>query len=227
MGQKVNPISLRLGINKTWDSKWFGSGKEYADNLHEDLKMREYILKTLHNADVSKVEIIRYPGKITLNIFTARPGIVIGSKGQKIDELEKNLRKFTEKSVHLNIKEVKTPDLDATLIGKNVARQISTRRSYRRAMKMAIQRAIEAGAKGIKITCSGRLGGAEMSRIETHKEGRIPLHTLRADIDFARIKAPTTFGIIGVKVWLFKGEVFEKSEKTDAGATLLKRSKND
>ncbi len=223
MGQKVNPISLRLGINKTWDSKWFVGGKKYADYLHIDLKMRAYLLKELKNAEVSKVEIVRYPEKITLNIYTARPGIVIGSKGQKIDDLSKNLKKFTDKSIHVNIKEVKYPDLDAMLVAKGVARQLESRRSYRRAMKIAIQKAVDAGIKGIKISVSGRLGGAEMKRRETYKEGRIPLHTLRADIDFAKYTALTTYGIIGIKVWLFKGEIFGQDTKTDAGATLLKK----
>lgn len=225
MGQKVNPVGLRLGINKTWDSKWFSSGNEYAENLHEDIKMRTFIQKELKNAEISRVEIVRYPGKVTINIFTARPGIVIGNKGQKIDELEKKLKGYTDKAIHINIKEVKFPDLDARLIAKNIARQISGRRSYRRAMKLAIQRVMDAGAKGIKITCAGRLGGAEMRRCETYKEGRIPLHTLRADIDFAREIASTTFGVIGVKVWLFKGEIFEKSDKADAGVTLIKRQR--
>ena len=223
MGQKVNPVGLRLGINRSWESKWFGTGKQYADSLHEDLKMRKFILKELSNAEISLVEITRYPGKVTLNIYTSRPGIVIGNKGQKIDALEKQLRKFTDKSVHINIKEIAVPEMNASLIGQNVARQISGRRSYRRAMKMAIQRAMEAGAKGVKITCSGRLGGAEMKRKEMYKEGRIPLHTLRADIDFARIKCQTTYGIIGIKVWVFKGEVFERSITEDAGAPLIKK----
>lgn len=225
MGQKVNPVGLRLGINKTWESKWFGTGKNYANALHEDLKMRIHVLEELKNAEVSQVEITRYPGKVTLNIFTSRPGIVIGNKGQKIDALEKELGKLTDKSVHINIKEVAVPDLNANLIAQNIARQISGRRSYRRAMKMAIQKAMESGAKGVKISCAGRLGGAEMKRREMYKEGRIPLHTLRADIDFARVKCPTTYGIIGVKVWVFKGEVFEKSLNEDAGAPIIKKKR--
>lgn len=226
MGQKVNPTGLRLGINKTWDSKWFGSGKTYADNLHEDLKMKRYLQNELKTAEISHIEIIRYPGKITINIFTARPGLVIGSKGQKIDELERNLRKITDKNIHLNIKEVKVPALDATLIGKSVARQIVGRRSYRRAMKMAMQEALKAGAKGIKIAVSGRLGGAEMRRREMYKEGRIPLHTLRADIDFAREIAKTTYGVIGVKVWLFKGEIIpDRNTAAAENSFLLKKNK--
>lgn len=240
MGQKVNPNGLRLGINKTWDSKWFGTGKEYAENLHEDLAIRSDIMRTLKcaeesnnnrrrnskEADIAKIEVIRYPGKVTINIHTASPGLVIGKKGSTIDKIEKNLKKITDKAIHVNIQEIKVPELDATVIAKNICSQIGRRRPHRRAMKFAIQKAMEAGAKGIKIMCSGRLGGAEMKRREQYKEGRIPLHTLRADIDYAGEEVVTTYGLIGVKVWLFKGEILEKNPIHDAGQTLIKKQNN-
>jgi small subunit ribosomal protein S3 len=242
MGQKVNPVGLRLGINRTWDSKWFGSGPEYVRNLHEDLRIRRYfdgIEKKLvkfekdkgesgrdrkgSNPDISKIEIVRYPGKVLVNIFTARPGVVIGRSGDKIDFIEKELKKLTDKSVHINIREIKNADVDACLVAQSIARQLEIRKPHRKVMKNSMQRSMDAGAKGIKVICAGRLGGAEMKRVESYKEGRVPLHTLRADIDFARIKAKTPFGVIGVKVWVFKGEILGKAERSDAGVPLVKR----
>ena len=223
MGQKVNPIGLRLGINKTWSSKWFGRGKDYIEKLHKDLEVKKYIYKELPNAEISNVEITRYPGKVSVNIFTARPGIVIGAKGRKIDELEKGIKKVVGMNVHINIKEILVPEIDSALVARNIARQLVGRRAHRRAMKMAMQKAMESGAKGIKIICSGRLGGAEMARVESYKEGRVPLHTLRADIDYALEEANTQYGIIGVKVWVFKGEILAKNIEDDAGATLIKK----
>jgi len=228
MGQKVNPIGLRLGVHKTWDSKWFASKKEYADTLHEDIRMRTWLMKVLRakEADVSRIEIIRYPGKALVNIYTARPGAVIGQKGANIEVLENQLKKFTDKTVHLNIKEITNPDTTARVVALSVGRQIVGRRSYKNAMKRAQQRAIENGAKGIKIMCSGRLGGAEMKRTELYKEGRVPLHTLRADIDYAHEDVVTTYGVIGVKVWIYKGDVFERGPVEDAGTLLVKKGRN-
>jgi len=224
MGQKVNPVGLRLGINKTWESRWFAK-KDYAANLHEDIQIRNYILNRLKIGEVSRVEIIRYPDKLNIIIHTARPGIVIGRKGAEVENLNKELSRFTDKSIQIKIKEIKTPELDATLIAQNVARQLEGRVSFRRAMKKAISSAMQAGAQGIKISCSGRLGGAEMARTEHYKEGMIPLHTFRADIDYGFAESKTTFGTIGVKVWVYKGEVFKKDIKQDAGV-LLKRKKS-
>jgi len=223
MGQKVNPVGLRLGINKTWESRWFAK-KDYASNLHEDLKIRNYIINRLKLGEISRVEIIRYPEKLNIIIHTARPGIVIGRKGTEVENLSKELSRFTDKSIQIKIKEIKTPELDATLIAQNVARQLEGRVSFRRAMKKAIAGTMQAGAQGIKISCSGRLGGAEMARTEHYKEGMIPLHTFRADIDYGFTEAKTTFGTIGVKVWVYKGEVFKKDTKQDAGVFLKKKS---
>ena len=226
MGQKVNPIGFRLGVHKSWDSKWFAGKREYAATLHEDLRIRAYVMKLLKEADVSRVEIIRYPGKVLVNIHTARPGVVIGQKGANIEELEKSLKKFTDKAVHLNIKEIGSPDTTARVFAMNIGRQIIGRRSYKNAMKRAMQRAMENGAKGIKIMCSGRLGGAEMKRTELYKEGRVPLHTLRADIDYAHEDVVTTYGVIGVKVWVYKGDIYERGTVQDAGTPLVKKNKN-
>ncbi|GMT49900.1 MAG: 30S ribosomal protein S3 [bacterium] len=209
MGQKVNPIGFRLGVIRTWDSKWYVKS-EYADYLHEDLKIRNYILKKLKNAEVGKVEIIRYPAeRVTVNILTARPGLVIGKKGSDIEVLKKELQKMTDKKLHLNIVELRNTATNATLVANHVAKQIEGRISHKRAMKQAIQNSMKAGAKGIKIIVSGRLGGAEMARTEHYKEGRVPLHTLRADVDYGFAESMTQFGKIGVKVWLFKGEVYK------------------
>lgn len=209
MGQKTNPIGFRLGFIKSWESKWFDE-KSFAGKLEEDLTIRRYIESRLQNAGVSRVELERTPEKITLNIFTARPGIVIGRKGAEVDKLKEELKKVTNKEVQLNINEIKRPELDAYLVAENVARQLEAKISYRRAMKKAIMSAMRMGALGIRVMCSGRLAGAEMARREQYKEGRIPLQTLRADIDFARSTAHTTYGTIGVKVWICVGEVIGK-----------------
>jgi len=215
MGQKVNPVALRIGIIKSWDSQWYMRKKDYVDTLHEDLIIRRHISEKLKNAEIGKVEIVRYPERVTVNIHTSRPGIVIGAKGKDVDKLKSELQKISGKKLLLNIVEVKTPELTAKLIGENIARQVKNRVSYKRAMKQAISMAIKAGAKGVKIRVSGRLGGAEMSRSEWYSEGRIPLQTLRADIDFAISEALTTFGLIGVKVWVFKGLIYSNRERDD------------
>ncbi len=202
MGQKVNPVGLRLGINRTWDSNWFDE-RNFADKLEEDLTIRKYVRARLEHAGISKIEIERTAKKITLTIYTARPGIVIGRKGAEVDKLKIELQRITNKDVQLNIEEIKRPELDAYLVARNVANQLESKISFRRAMKKAIMSARRMGAEGVKIACAGRLGGAEMARTEQYKEGRIPLHTLRADTT-----AKTTYGIIGVKVWICKGEKF-------------------
>ncbi len=206
MGQKVNPISFRLGVIKTWDSKWYAKAG-YAALLHEDLKLREFLKKRLHHSGVSKIEIERAANKAKINIFTARPGLIIGKKGSEVETLKKDLAKLTDKEIFLNIQEVRKPELDAQLVAESVALQLERRIAFRRAMKKSVTSALKFGAKGIRITCSGRLGGAEMSRTEWYREGRVPLHTLRADIDYGFAEAKTTYGIIGVKVLIFKGEV--------------------
>lgn len=207
MGQKTNPVGLRLGINRTWDSRWF-SAKEYADWLDEDIKIRRYIKKRLFKAGVAKVEIERSGGKATVNIYTARPGMVIGRKGSEVDMLRDELKHLSGKEVQINIKDVKKPELNAQLVSEHIAMQLTQRVSFRRAMKKTIASAMRMGAEGIRVQCSGRLGGAEMARKEGYHEGRVPLHTLRANIDFARATAHTTFGCVGVKVWIYRGEIF-------------------
>ena len=211
MGQKVNPIALRLGIIKGWDSNWYG-GNDFSDKLVEDHEIRKYINARLARGGVSKIVIERTLKRITLTIHTARPGVVIGKGGQEVDKLKEELKKLTGKDIQINIYEIKRPELDAQLIGDSVAQQLQARISYRRAMKQAIASALRVGAEGIKIKVSGRLGGAEMARTEQYKEGRIPLHTLRADIDYAVSEANTIYGKIGIKVWVFKGEVFGKRD---------------
>lgn len=206
MGQKVNPIGFRLGIIKTWDSRWYAKA-DYAKLLHEDLKLRAFLKKRLYNSGVSKIEIERAANKAKINIFTARPGLIIGKKGSEVETLKKELAKLTDKEIYLNIQEVRKPELDAQLVAENVALQLERRIAFRRAMKKSVTSALKFGAKGIRITCSGRLGGAEMSRTEWYREGRVPLHTLRADIDYGLAEAKTTYGIIGVKVLIFKGEI--------------------
>jgi len=206
LGQKVNPISFRLGVIKTWDSKWYAKA-DYAKLLHEDLKLREFLKKRLHHSGVSKIEIERAANKAKINIFTARPGLIIGKKGSEVETLKKDLAKLTDKEVFLNILEVRKPELDAQLVAESVALQLERRIAFRRAMKKSVTSALKFGAKGIRITCAGRLGGAEMSRTEWYREGRVPLHTLRADIDYGFAEAKTTYGLIGVKVLIFKGEV--------------------
>jgi len=207
MGQKVHPTGLRLGTVKTWNSKWFANRQNYADFLHEDLEIRRLIKKRLHHAGISKIEIERFTQRIRVNIHTARPGIIIGRKGQEVEKLKKFLGNRTGKQVLLNIREIKTAELDAQLVAESIAQQLERRVSFRRAMKRAESAALQAGAQGIKIMCAGRLGGAEMSRTEWYRSGRIPLHTIRADIDYGFAVGRTTYGTIGVKVWIFKGEV--------------------
>ncbi len=206
MGQKVNPIGFRLGVIKTWESKWYAEA-DFATLLHEDLKLRDFLKKRLYNSGVSKIEIERAANKAKINIYTARPGLIIGKKGSEVETLKKDLAKLTDKEVFLNIQEIRKPELDAQLVAENVALQLERRIAFRRAMKKSVTTALKFGAKGIRITCSGRLGGAEMSRTEWYREGRVPLHTLRADIDYGFAEAKTTYGIIGVKVLIFKGEV--------------------
>ncbi len=213
MGQKTNPIGLRLGIIKGWDSNWYG-GKNYESKLIEDDKIRKYLHARLSKAGISKIIIERTLKLVTITINTARPGIIIGKGGQEVDKLKEELKKLTHKEVQINISEIKRPEMDAVLVANNVARQIEGRISFRRAVKTVIASTMRLGAEGIKVTVSGRLGGAEMARNETYKEGRIPLHTLRADIDYALTEAHTTYGRIGVKVWICKGEVFGKKELT-------------
>ncbi len=211
MGQKINPIGFRLGVIKTWDSKWY-SKNDYAKLLHEDIKLREFLKKRLYHSGVSKIEIERAANKAKINIYTARPGLIIGKKGSEVETLKKDLAKLTDKEVYLNIQEVRKPELDAQLVAENVALQLERRVAFRRAMKKSVTTALKFGAKGIRITCSGRLGGAEMSRTEWYREGRVPLHTLRADIDYGFAEAKTTYGIIGIKVLIFKGEVLPEKK---------------
>ena len=211
MGQKVNPISLRLGINKTWDSRWF-AGKDYADKLHEDLRIRKFLKAKMGAAGISKIIIERPAKKAHISIHTARPGIVIGKKGSDIEKIKKDLEAITKSEVQLNIVEVRKPELDSTLIAEGVAQQLERRITFRRAMKRAVQSALRMGAEGIRINVSGRLGGAEIARMEWYREGRVPLHTLRADIDYGIASALTTYGIIGVKVWIYKGEILKDAE---------------
>ncbi len=211
MGQKVNPLGLRLNITRTWDSIWYAD-KEYATYLLEDQKIRKFLKKRLYHAGLSKTIIERTGEKVRIKLFTARPGIVIGKKGAEIENLKKELEKLVNKSVALDIQEVRRPEADAQLVAENIATQLERRVAFRRAMKKAVSSAQRFGVKGIKISCAGRLGGAEMSRCEWVREGRVPLHTLRADVDYALANAHTTYGIIGVKVWIFKGEVLSDME---------------
>ena len=206
MGHKVNPIGLRLGINRTWDSRWFAV-KNYADLLHQDLKLRSYLRRRLQQAGVSRVVIERPAKRARVTIYTARPGVVIGKKGGDIEKLRSELSAMTNTDVHLNIIEIRKPEIDANLIAENIAQQLSRRVAFRRAMKRAVQSAMRLGALGIRINCAGRLGGAEIARTEWYREGRVPLHTLRADIDYGESTAQTTYGACGVKVWVFKGEI--------------------
>lgn len=212
MGQKVHPIGFRLGVIRTWDSKWFASSKEYANLLHEDIKLRDYLKKRLYHAGISKIELERAAGKVKVNIHAARPGIIIGKKGAEVESLKSELAKLTDKEVFINIQEVRKPEVDAQLVAENVALQLERRVAFRRAMKKAVGQALKFGAEGIKIECAGRLGGAEMSRREWYREGRVPLHTLRADIDYGFAEAKTTYEIIGVKVLIFKGEVLSQEQ---------------
>ncbi|MEO1562571.1 MAG: 30S ribosomal protein S3 [Pseudomonadota bacterium] len=209
MGQKINPIGLRLQVNRTWDSRWYADKKEYGDLLLEDLKIREFIKKECQAAGVAKVIIERPHKKCRVTIHSARPGVIIGKKGADIENLRKKVANLTSSELHLNIVEVRKPELDAQLVAESVAQQLERRVSFRRAMKRAVQNAMRMGALGIRINCAGRLGGAEIARTEWYREGRVPLHTLRADIDYARAEGLTAYGIIGIKVWIFKGEIME------------------
>ncbi len=212
MGQKVNPIGFRLGVIRSWDSKWV-SKKNYARWLHEDIRLRRHIRKNLERAGISKVQIERAGDKAKVNVFTARPGIVIGKRGAGVESLKKELQTLVDSEVFLNIREVRKAEVDAQLVAENVASQLVNRVAFRRAMKKAVSTSLKFGAKGIKIRCAGRLGGAEMARIEWYREGRVPLHTLRADIDYGVATAKTTYGTIGVKVWIFKGEVLDSIKR--------------
>ena len=225
MGQKVNPTGLRLGINKTWRSRWFVDPRDYADTLHEDLLFRRLLDTSplTRNAEIADVEIIRHPQRITLVIHTSRPGVIIGTKGSTIEKVGAMLQKHAGRKIQIKIKEIKRPETHAQVVAMNVARQLRTRSSFRRTLKMALNSANKAGVQGIKIKISGRLGGAEMSRTETVRSGRVPLHTLRADIEYGLAQAFTTFGVIGVKVWVFHGELYGKDMKEDAGSLLRKR----
>ncbi|KGX90383.1 30S ribosomal protein S3 [Pontibacillus halophilus JSM 076056 = DSM 19796] len=206
MGQKVNPVGLRIGVIRDWESKWY-AGKDYADLLHEDIKIREFLEQRLTDAAVSTIEIERAANRVNVTIHTAKPGMVIGKGGSEVEALRKALNQLTNKRVHINIVEVKKADLDAYLVAENIAKQLENRVSFRRAQKQSIQRAMRAGAKGIKTQVSGRLGGADIARAEYYNEGTVPLHTLRADIDYGTAEADTTYGKLGVKVWIYRGEV--------------------
>ncbi|TXH13100.1 MAG: 30S ribosomal protein S3 [Gammaproteobacteria bacterium] len=207
MGQKSNPIGLRLQINRTWDSRWYAEGADYGRMLLEDINIRKFIMKTLPQAAISKV-VIERPAKLCrVSIYAARPGVIIGKKGAEIEKLKKVIGKFTDADVSLNIVEIREPEIDAKLVAQGVADQLIRRIAFRRAMKRAVQSALRLGAEGIKITCGGRLGGAEIARVEWYREGRVPLHTLRANVDYAEAEALTAYGIIGIKVWIFKGEI--------------------
>lgn len=209
MGQKVNPIGLRLGVNRTWDSRWYAGKANYANLLHEDIGIRKYLRERLAQAGVSKIVIERPAKKARVTIHTARPGVVIGKKGQDIENMRKDLQKLTGNDVSLNIVEIRKPEIDAQLVAENIAQQLERRVAFRRAMKRAVQSAMRLGAEGIRINCAGRLGGAEIARTEWYREGRVPLHTLRADIDYGEGRAKTTYGICGVKVWIYKGDIME------------------
>jgi small subunit ribosomal protein S3 len=216
VGQKVNPVGLRIGIIRDWESRWYAD-KDYANLLHEDLRVREYIAKRLSDASVSKVEIERAANRVNVSVHTAKPGMVIGKGGTEVEGLRKALNQLTGKRVHINIIEIKRADLDAKLVAENIARQLENRVSFRRAQKQAIQRTMRSGAQGIKTQVSGRLGGADIARAEHYSEGTVPLHTLRADIDYAHAEADTTYGKLGVKVWIYRGEILPTKKKSEEG----------
>ncbi len=207
MGQKVNPIGFRVGINRTWNSRWYADGEEYAQLLHEDLKIQQFLETKLANAGISRIVIERPAKKARVTIHSARPGVVIGKKGADIERLRRDLMRMTKSEVHLNIMEIRKPEIDAKLVAENIAQQLERRVAFRRAMKRSVQSAMRLGAQGIRINCGGRLGGAEIARTEWYREGRVPLHTLRADIDYGMSTAKTAYGTCGVKVWIFKGEI--------------------
>lgn len=219
MGQKARPIGLRVGINRTWDSCWYAEGESYADHLHQDLKIRKYINDTMRFSGISKVVVERSAKKVRVFIHTSRPGVIIGKKGADIEKVKNDISRIAKAEVGLNIVEVRKPEADSKIVAEAVAQQLEKRVSFRRAMKRAMQSAMRMGAKGIRINCSGRLGGAEIARVEWYREGRVPLHTLRADIDYGTAEANTTYGVIGIKVWIYKGDVYSKEQ-----AELLKRS---
>ena len=230
MGQKGNPIGLRLGINKTWQSRWYADPREYADLLHEDLRIRKMVLALpeCNNADIAEVEIVRHPQRVTIVIHTARPGVIIGQNGANIEKIGAEIQKKLTKKVQIKIKEIKRAEVNASLVAQNIARQLVNRASFRKALKQSSSNAMKGGAQGIKIRLSGRLGGAEMSRTEEYKEGRVPLHTLRADIDYGFAEAHTTFGKIGVKVWVYNGMMYGRDQNEDAGQLLKKnRDRNE
>ncbi len=224
MGQKVNPIGLRLGINKTWQSRWYAGPRDYADLVLEDIKIRSMVtaLPECQNADIAEIEIVRHPQRVTIVIHTARPGVIIGVKGANIEKISSEIQAKLTKKVQIKIKEVKRPELNASLIAQNVGRQLAGRGSFRKALKQASANAMKGGAQGIKIRLSGRLGGADMKRAEEHKEGRVPLHTLRADIDYGTFEAHTTYGKIGVKVWVYNGMNYGREQNEDAGQLVRK-----
>ena len=211
MGQKTHPIGFRLGVVRTWNSRWYAE-KNFADLLYEDMVLRRYLRKRLGHASLSSVGIERTVREVTINLFTARPGVVIGKKGEEVERLRGELQHLTGKEIYINIREIKRPEVDAQLVAENIARQLEKRVAFRRAMKKAVSSAMRLGTLGIKIQCGGRLGGAEIARVEKTREGRIPLQTLRADIDYAQARAETTYGTIGIKVWIFKGEILKKDE---------------
>ena len=227
MGQKVHPIGLRLGVNKTWQSRWYADSSEYADLVLEDLKIRKMIdnLPECKNADIAQIEIVRHPQRVTIVIHTARPGVIIGAKGANIEKISVEIQKHLTKKVQIKIKEIKRAEVNASLIAQNVARQLANRGSFRKALKQASGNAMKGGAQGVKIRISGRLGGAEMSRTEEHKEGRTPLHTLRTNIDYGFAEAHTTFGKIGIKVWVYNGMMYNHEQNEDAGQIVKKNRK--
>jgi len=227
MGQKANPISLRLGINRTWDSIWFAKKREYGKLLLEDYKIRDYIKKNVINSGVSQIIIERTPKKCIVTIYTSRPGFVIGKKGSDVDKIKKSLSNISSTEVSLNIKEIKKPELNAYLVAENISQQLVKRISFRKTMKRAMQSALRLGAKGIRVCLAGRLAGNEIARTEWSREGSVPLHTFRADVDYAETEALTTYGLIGVKVWIYKGEIFEKDlRKTDKEKKDVTTNKN-
>ena len=224
MGQKVNPIGLRLGVNKTWQSRWYADPREYADLVLEDIKIRKMVseLPECKNADIAEIEIVRHPQRVTIVIHTARPGVIIGVKGASIEKISADIQKQLTKKVQIKIKEIKRAELNASLIAQNIGRQLVGRGSFRKAMKQAVSNAMRAGAQGVKVRLSGRLGGADMSRTEEHKEGHVPLHTLRADIDYGTFAALTTYGKIGIKVWVYNGMNYGIDHNEDAGQLVKK-----
>jgi small subunit ribosomal protein S3 len=223
MGHKVNPVGLRLGVTRTWDSIWYEDKKNYAKYLHEDLAIKDYVVKEKKSAGISRIAIDRFPDRVNVNIHASRPGVLIGKKGSDIEALKEKLQKIASKNVYINIIEVKKPEKNAALIAQLIAQQVEGRFPYRRAVKQAITNAMRTGALGIKVMCSGRLNNAEMARCESYKEGRIPLHTLRAEIDYGFAEALTTFGLIGVKVWIYNGDVLSKDQEDEEDKYTVKR----